>query len=199
MRPATLLLVLAVALLGCASDDDDDATGTVEVVVTDEATGKPAAQAEAARASKIKSHIDTSDVVKLFPPQIVLDGDVAEQRKGTPARALLEWWQAFQFRDVKTVIALTGQATLKEVGRRNLAELVRLTGLQGIEVLDATRDGDTALIQTGLLNFSAPQGEPPPRTPTGSQPATFTMTMEDGDWVFAQTEYLVLKVNNLQK
>jgi hypothetical protein len=195
-----LLLVAAIALLGCASGDDGEATKTVtEVVVTDKASGKPAAQVEQDRASKIKSHIDTSDVVKLFPPTIVLDSDIDEQANGTPGRALLEWWQAFQFRDVKTVKALTSRATLEAIGPRALADLVRRTGLQGIEVLDATADGDTAVVQTGLLNFSAPQGEPPPRTPTGSQPATFTMTRESGEWVFAQTDYLSLKVSNLQK
>jgi hypothetical protein len=200
-RAATaLLLLLSVVLLGCASDGDGEATKTVtEVVVTDKASGKPAAQVEEDRASKIKSHIDTSDVVRLFPPTIVLDGDIEEHRKGTPGRALLEWWQAFQFRDVRTVKALTSRATLKAIGPRALSDAVRRTGLQGIEVLDATTDGDTALVQTGLLNFSAQRGEPPPRTPTGSQPATFTMAREDGKWVFDQTDFLSLKVNNLNK
>jgi hypothetical protein len=196
-----VLLIVAAVLPGCASDDDDGgATKTVtEVVVTDKASGKPAGQAEQDRASKIKSHIDTSDVVKLFPPTIVLDSDINEHRKGTPERALLEWWQAFQFRDVKTVKALTSRATLKEIGPRGLADLVRRTGLEGVDVLDASTDGDTALVQTGLLNFSAPRGEPPPREPTGSRPATFTMAREDGNWVFAQTDYLIPKLNNLQK
>jgi hypothetical protein len=202
MRPtAALLLLLALALLGCAGDDDDEATGTgtVEVVVTDKATGEPAAQVEAERASRIKTHIDSSDVVKLFPPVIVLDGDIAEYREGTPVRALLEWWQAFQFRDVKTVLELTSAETRKAAGRRNLIELVRKTGLEGIEVLDATRDGDTALIQVGLLNFNAPRGEPPPTEPTGSRPAAFTMVREDGKWVYAETAYLTPKLANLQK
>jgi hypothetical protein len=197
---ALLLLLLTAGLVGCTSDSEDEkGPTTVEIVVTDEATGKPAAQDEADRASRIKSHIDTSDVVKLFPPTIVLDSDIEEHRKMTPGRALLEWWQAFQFRDVRTVKALTSRATLKAIGPRALADAVRRTGLQGIEVLDATTDGDTALIQTGLLNFSAQRGEPPPRTPTGSQPATFAMTREAGNWVFDQTDFLSLKVNNLQK
>jgi hypothetical protein len=201
MRPAAaLMLVVTLLLLGCASDDDDGGgTGTVEVVVTDKATGKPAADVEAGRASRIKSHIDSSDVVRLFPPTVVLDGDVREQRQGSPSRALLEWWQAFQFRDVKTVLALTSRETLKTIGRRSMIELVRKTGLQGIEVLDATTDGDTALVQTGLLNFSAPRGEPPPREPTASLPATFTMVREDGQWAYAQTDFLVPKAQNLRK
>src|SRR5262245_43945668 len=198
---SALLLALAVVMPGCSTGGDDDTgTSTVEVVVTDRATGEPAGQVEAERASRIKSHIDASDVVKRFPPTIVLEGDVREQRKGTPGRALLEWWQAFQFHDVTTVKALTSRETKTAIGPNALGKLVRLTGLPGIEILDATTTGDTALLQTGLLNFQPPgPGEPPPRQPTGSAPATFTMTREGGKWVFAQTEFLIPKVNNLNK
>jgi hypothetical protein len=196
-----LLLTVAVVVAGCSSGGDGGATKTVtEVVLTDKATGKPAAEVEADRASKVKSQIDTSDVVKLFPPTIVLDSDIEERRKGTPGRALLEWWQAFQFHDATTVKALTSRATLKAIGPHALADTVQRTGLQGVDVLGATRDGNTALVQTGLLNFQPPKrGAPPPRTPTGSQPATFAMTKEDGKWVFNQTDFISLKVNNLKK
>ena len=204
MRPtaaSALLLALTLVPLGCAGDDDTSmSTNTVEVVVTDKATGEPAAQAEADRASRIKSHIDSSDVVRLFPPTVVLDGDIREHRRGTPDRALLEWWQAFQFHDVTTVKALTSRATLKAIGPHSLADLVRRTGLPGVAVLDASTDGDTAVIQAALLNFQPPErGAPPPRKPTGSQPATFKMAMGRGRWVFDDTEFLVPKVTNLKK
>jgi hypothetical protein len=204
MRPravSALLLALAVVLLGCASGDDDDTgTTTVEVVVTDKATGEPAANAETARASRIKSHIASSDVVKLFPPTIVLDGDIREHRKRTPERALLQWWQAFQFHDVTTVKALTSPATLKAIGPHSLAALVRLSGLPGVSVLGATTTGDTAVVQGALLNFQSPEpGAPPPREPTGSQPATFKMAMGRGGWLFDDTEFLLPKVTNLKK
>ena len=200
MRAAVLvLLILAAALAGCSSDDDDKGSGTVEVVVTDKATGEPAADVEAERASRIKTHIDSSDVVRLFPPQIVLDGDVNEQKKGTPQRALLEWWQAFQFRDVATVLGLTSRETLTELKRRKVAELVRKTGLPGLEILDVTDQGDTALVQAGLLNFAAERGKPPPRKPTNSLPMTFTMKREGSKWLYAQTDFLVPRVQNLKK
>ena len=196
---AGVLMLLALIPLGCDSDDGSEAGATVtEIVVTDKASGESAAKAEADRASNIKSHIDTSDVVRVLPPTILKDGDVRTHEEGTPARALLEWWQAFQFHDVTTVKRMTGRTVRDTIGPRNLARLVRLTGLQGIEVLGEAEYGQTAVVQVGLLNFApAAPGEPPPSTPTGSQPATFTMTREDGRWVFDQADYLQLKLNGL--
>jgi hypothetical protein len=198
-----VLLAVTIASAGCSIGGDDENganTSTVEVVVTDRATGKPAGEVEAEHASTIKSHIDSSDVVKLLPPQTVLDGDIATHRKGTPERALLEWWQAFQFHDALTVRALTSRATRRAIGPHALADVVRRTGLPGLSILGVSVNGDTALVQAGILNFQPPKpGAPPPREPTGSQATTFKLVKERGAWVFDQTDFLVPKVENLDK
>jgi len=111
----------------------------------------------------------------------------------------LEWWQACQFKDVGAVLALTSRATLAEVGRRQVAKLVRLTQLQGVQVLDVREDGDAASVNAGLLTFQAEKGEQPPTKPTSSQPATFAMRREGGRWVFADTGFLTLKLDNLKR
>ena len=197
------LLAVTIASAGCSIGGDDENganTSTVEVVVTDRATGQPAAEVEAEHASTIKSHIDSSDVVKLLPPQTVLDGDITKHRKGTPERALLEWWQAFQFHDALTVRAMTSRATRKAIGPHALADVVRRTGLPGISILGVSVNGDAALVQAGILNFQPPEpGAPPPREPTGSQPATFKLVKERGAWVFDQPDFVVPKVENLKK
>lgn len=166
MSAAGLMLV-AVLLLGCGSDDDGN----------DEANGEA------------------------FAPNIVTDSDIEAQEDGTPERALLEWWQAFQFQDTATVEALTSPGTVDDISDKKLAELVKTRGpgLQGIEVLGATEDGDTASVRAGLLTFTPEKsGEPPPTEPTTSTPATFALTNEGGEWLFDDTAYLEPLVEILQ-
>jgi hypothetical protein len=137
-----------------------------------------------------------------FPPQVVRDSEIEAQESGSPQRALLEWWQAFQFGDSRGVIAHTSQATLQAIGEAQLAQLVkeRGQGLQGIEVLGATEDGDAASVRAGLLTFQpAKEGAPPPKTPTASRPATFAMTKEGDEWLFRETAFLTPMLEGLQR
>jgi hypothetical protein len=136
-----------------------------------------------------------------FAPNIVTDSDIEAQEEGTPERALLEWWQAFQFQDAVTVEALTSTDTLDAIGKSNLEELVKVRGkgLQGIEVLGATENGDVASIRAGLLTFTPEKpGEPPPTEPTASAPATFALANEGDEWLFDDTAYLEPMVESLK-
>jgi hypothetical protein len=143
---------------------------------------------------------DAARVVKVFPPHIVTDGAIEEQPKGSAGRALLEWWQAYQFNDIAAVEALTSPATIDAIGEDRLRALVVPPdpGLQGISVMDASESGSTATVNAGLLQFQPEEeGEPPPRQPTSSVPETFTMEKQGDDWLFAATEFLSLKANAL--
>jgi hypothetical protein len=194
LRLAALAAVLTVAagLLGCGSDDGSDETTGEDTALAE------AQQNELEAAGEITTPIDASDVVKTFPPQVVTDGDVGAEKEGTPERAFLEWWQAYQFHDALAVEALTSKATLDAVGSENLKQLVATQSLGGVEILGVTKSGETAEVEAGLLTFQPPaEGEPPPRKPTSSTPQSFAMANEDGDWVFDDTEYLELKVNAL--
>ena len=143
---------------------------------------------------------DINDVVDVLPPTIVRDGEILEQPKGSPERALLEWWQAYQFSDLRAVEELTAEATIDGVGEDNLTALVELPGpgLNGIEIVEASESGDTATVEAALLNFTpkAP-GKPVPDKPTASVPETLTMQNDGGEWLFADTEFLTLKLNSL--
>ena len=137
-----------------------------------------------------------------FAPQVVTGSEIEAQEEGSPQRALLEWWQSFQFGDADGVLALTSQETIDQLGEKNLAELVSSTGqgLQGIEVLDATENGDTASVRVGLLLFTpAKEGEPPPDEPTASTPDTFAMVNEGGEWLFAETAFLETRLENFKQ
>jgi hypothetical protein len=137
-----------------------------------------------------------------FPPNVVTDDEINAQEEGSPARALLEWWQSFQFGDATVVAELTSQETLDEVGENNLEELVRTRGqsLQGVEVFNTTESGDVASVRVGLLTFQPEkQGDPPPDEPSGSIPDTFAMQDEDGEWKFAEPAYLEPQIESMKQ
>jgi hypothetical protein len=145
---------------------------------------------------------DTTTDDDSLPPNVVTQDDIDAQEDGSPGRALLEWWQAFQFGDAENVIALTSKATINQLGENNLSELVKNTGqgLQGIEVLGTEESGNTASVRVGLLQFQPEkEGEPPPDEPTSSTPDTFEMKNQGGQWTFAATEYLEPKLESYQQ
>jgi hypothetical protein len=136
-----------------------------------------------------------------LPPNVITDEDIQAQDEGTPERALLEWWQAFQFQDTAGVVLLTSPKTLDDVGENDLEDLVqaRGQGLQGIEILGSTESGDTASVRAGLLTFQPPEeGAPPPDEPTASTPTTFALTKEDDEWLFDDDAYLEPQIENLR-
>jgi hypothetical protein len=143
----------------------------------------------------------TSDEPAL-PPNVIADSDIDAQADGSPERALLEWWQAFQFGDAEQVVSRTSKSTLNQLGEHDLSDLVKNTGqgLQGIEVLSADETGNTASVRVGLLQFTPEkEGQPPPDEPTSSTPDTFEMKKEGDEWKFAATEYLEPKLESFQQ
>jgi hypothetical protein len=66
--------------------------------------------------------------------------------------------------------------------------------------MGVSESGSTATVNAGLLQFEPPRpGAPQPNKPTSSQPDSFLMTNENGKWLFAQTDYLQLKVDALEQ
>jgi hypothetical protein len=137
-----------------------------------------------------------------LPPNIVTDSDVDAQASGSPGRALLEWWQSFQFGDSEQVLARTSKSTIDKLGEHDLSEYVKSAGqgLQGVEVLGADENGNIASVRVGLLQFQPEkEGEPPPSEPTSSTPDTFEMRKEGGEWKFAAPEFLEPKIESFKE
>ena len=190
----TLILAAAAAALTLAACGSEEG-GTTAADTTSEEVA--AGQAELAEADAIAGHIDASDVIETLPPGTVLNGDIAAEEKGTPERAFLEWVQAFQFHDPGAVEALTSKETLDAVGAKNLAEAVLLLGQSGVEILNTSEDGNRATIQAAVLAFAENKKGVISKKPTSSQPDAFEMVREDGEWKFADTDSLQLRIDTL--
>jgi hypothetical protein len=144
---------------------------------------------------------DSTSGEPALPPNIVTDSDVDAQASGSPERALLEWWQSFQFGDSEQVLARTSKSTIQQLGKHDLSEYVKSAGqgLQGVEVLGADETGNTASVRIGLLQFQPEkEGEPPPSEPTSSTPDTIEMKKEGDEWKFAAPEFLEPKIESFQ-
>jgi hypothetical protein len=136
--------------------------------------------------------VSASTAEQKFAPQVIRDGDIQAAPKGSPERAFLAWWQAFQFQDAATVEQLTSKATLKAVGSKPLAKLVQVRGpgTPGIKILSISKHGNTASVRVAMLTFEQDkQGRPIDKVAT-STPGTFEMKNESGSWTFASTDYL---------
>jgi hypothetical protein len=168
IRASAAVAAASILLLGCGSQDSEEPT-----------TGSSAEDASTAASPGE------------FQPSIVTDEDLRAADRGSPERALLEWWQAYQFKDVGATEGLTSEATLSEIGEDELGQTVQARGLPGIDVLDVTENGDRASIRAALLSYTPEKvGDPPPQEPTSATPATLEMVKEGGDWRFAGTAYL---------
>lgn len=136
-----------------------------------------------------------------FPIQFVTDDEIAAQDEGTPGRALLEWWQAYQFQDAITVLDLTSKEAFDVIKKRDLEQLVKTRGqgLQGIQILDTTERGDSASIRAGLLSFAPEEpGGPPAEEPSSSVPVTFEMANDGDGWLYNSPEFLVPQIENMK-
>jgi hypothetical protein len=134
-----------------------------------------------------------------LPPSVVTDDDISAQPDGSPERALLEWWQAYQFGDAEQVLERTSKSTIDQLGKNDFSDLVKSTGqgLQGVEVLGADTFGDKASVRVGLLQFEPDEpGGPQPDEPTGSTPDTIEMDKQGSDWLFAAPEFVEPKLES---
>lgn len=166
-----LAAVLCAVAGGCGGDGDGGDGG--ETASTNQLSLPPGFTAQHPSAS--------------VPPNIVTDDYATKEAAGSARRALLDWWQAVQFRDVITARELTSDAVLRSVGPTAFRRTVLRVGdgLPGLKVVNGRRRGETTIVRAYLV-FAGASGA----TPTLA-PRSFEMRSAQGSWKLASIEYLV--------
>ena len=122
----------------------------------------------------------------LLPPSVVSEEAIAEQEEGSPERALLEWWQAFQFGDATQVVELTDPEALQGFGSGKLEDLVRGFGslIGGLRVVDSRVKDEQASVRVVVVNY-------PQDGKLEGAPRTFVLRREDSEapWLVDAVPY----------
>lgn len=122
------------------------------------------------------------------PTNLLTDEDVRALREGSPERALAEWFQAVQFRDVDTARSFVTKSAYRRVGERRFAASVKRVGtsLGRPEIVGSRRLGGGRGYNIRVL-IKAYDGVA--RRPRFSTPASFVMVDENG-WRLDDLYYL---------
>lgn len=119
---------------------------------------------------------------------LVTASDIAHAGSSTPKAALLEWFQAVQYRDYATVLALTSGRVRRSVGAAALDDAVRVVGygLGKPSIQRVSVHGATTSIQVLVLSYV-----PDRPTPVLKQPSTFSMIDGPVGWQLDDATYLL--------
>jgi hypothetical protein len=124
-----------------------------------------------------------------LPPNIVTDDRIRAAPKYSAERAVLQWWQAVQFRDIESARRLTDDDALAELRpgafRRTVLEVG--DGLPGLRVVGVTDNGQNASARVLLEFFDASK----PESQSSLVPRTIRITQEGSEWRVADLEYLL--------
>lgn len=164
-----LVLVLALLLASCGPENSDSTSTTAS---TDQTPG---------------SVTDPAVV-----PSIVSQEQIDAQEQGSAARALLDWWSAFQYAEDGVVVEMTAKPTLQETSESRLSKLVGAVGsnLQGIKIVGERVEGDQALVRTLLLTYALDEEGQVKEGSFSGTPRSFDMAEEGGEWKFNEPSYL---------
>jgi hypothetical protein len=126
---------------------------------------------------------------KGIPPNIVTDDRIKTTPPDSPGRAVLEWWQAVQFRDIESAQRLTDEAALADLMPGVFRRTVLQVGdqLPGLRLVGVTEHGETASARVFLTFFDASKPEADPSL----VPRTIRVTRDGSGWRVADLEYLL--------
>jgi hypothetical protein len=119
---------------------------------------------------------------------LVTAKEITEAGRSTAKGALLEWFQAVQYRDYASVLALTSSGVRRNVGVGALHYAVRTVGyaLGEPSIQRVVTHGGTTTVEVLVLGFAP--GKP---TPVNEVPVTFTMVKSPVGWQVDDATYLL--------
>jgi len=141
---------------------------------------------DAAPAATVPTRFTAEKQPATVPANIVTDDAAAKEKAGSPQRALLDWWQAVQFRDVRTARSLTSDAAVRRVGYTRFRKMVLGVGdgLPGLQIVNSRERGGATVVRSFLV-FVGARG-----APSTLAPRSFEMRGRRGSWRLGSIEYL---------
>lgn len=121
------------------------------------------------------------------PPNLVSQTDISATAAGSPQRALLEWFEAVQFRDLAAVHGLTAPESVTRVALPALDQQIDRVGvaLAHPQLVSARANSTTAVIRALLVTY-----DPQVRKGSFSFPWTFRLLRSGGRWLVADVSVL---------
>lgn len=91
------------------------------------------------------------------PANIVDSRQIAGYPAGSPARALLEFWQAVQFSDTITTQRLVTPEAIASITPARFTRMIQTLGdnIPGLRIIDTTQVGANAVVRVYLLFYAA--------------------------------------------
>lgn len=119
---------------------------------------------------------------------LVTDEQIGAAAKNSPARAVLLWFQAVQFKDQATVRELVTSDVVRDIGPDRLSRAVDTVGSSlGKPQVTSVRDrGSNASVRVFVLAYET--GKP---DPVAATPVTFSLDKDQGHWRLSDLRYLL--------
>lgn len=98
----------------------------------------------------------TASTTTGVPPNVVALQQIASSPAGSPARVLLEFWQAVQFSDTVTAQRLVTSEAVASITPARFTSMVQTLGdyLPGLRIINATRVGINTVVRVYLLSYT---------------------------------------------
>jgi hypothetical protein len=90
------------------------------------------------------------------PPNVVTSQQIANSPAGSPARVLLEFWQAVQFSDTVTARRLASPEAVASITPARFTSMIQTLGdnIPGLRIINTTRVGANTVVRVYLLSYT---------------------------------------------